>query len=103
MSQSKLFTVPKEPVQLPTAPNNLPAQLAPLIGRDKEVEAVCRLLKEAHTRLLTLVGPGGVGKTRLALQVAMETLGEFDDGVYFVELASITEADLVVPTIATTL
>lgn len=58
-------------------------------------------------RLLTLVGPGGVGKTRLALQVAGELLEEFEDGfedgVYFVELASIVEADLVVPTIAAVL
>jgi predicted ATPase len=79
---------------------NLPAQLTPLVGREQEVEKVCALLRSEETRLLTLTGPGGVGKTRLGLRVAEELAGEFADGVCFVSLAPIREPNLVVPTIA---
>jgi predicted ATPase/DNA-binding CsgD family transcriptional regulator len=103
MPEPKLYFVPKEPRPPAQAPNNLPFEPTPLVGRDQDLEAACRMLAEADVRLLTLVGPGGVGKTRLALRVAEEMLEGFEDGVYFVELASIAEADLVIPTIANTL
>jgi predicted ATPase len=86
----------------PVAKHNLPAQLTPLIGRDQEVAAVSTLLRRPRVRLLTLVGTGGVGKTRLALQVATDLHADFPDGVYFVSLAPISDAALVMPTIAQT-
>jgi predicted ATPase/class 3 adenylate cyclase/DNA-binding CsgD family transcriptional regulator len=79
-------------------PNNLPAQLTNFIGREQELGELRRLL--GRTRLLTLTGPGGTGKTRLALQVAGEQIGQFEDGVFFVGLAPIFDPGLVIPTIA---
>jgi hypothetical protein len=70
---------------------NLPAQLPPLLGREQDVAAACGLLEQTGVRLLALVGPGGVGKTRLALQVAAEMLHTFPDGVYSVSLAPISD------------
>lgn len=107
MSRSKLLILPGEPSQREQIPTNLLVQPTALIGRERELEAVRRLL-EGHegsgaVRLLTLVGLGGVGKTRLALQVAEDELQRFPDGVYFVELAAITDPDLVIPAIARTL
>jgi predicted ATPase/DNA-binding CsgD family transcriptional regulator len=103
MLDSDLHLQPEGPPERPQAPNNLPIDRGRLIGRDREVHTVCHLLAEPHVRLLTLAGPGGVGKTRLALQVAREMLEQFEDGVYLVELASIAEAGLVIPTAATVL
>ena len=80
--------------------HNLPAQLTPLVGRDHEVAAACALLRQPDVRLLTLTGTGGVGKTRLGLQIATELIGDGIDGVCFVQLASISDPELVVPTIA---
>jgi predicted ATPase/class 3 adenylate cyclase len=74
---------------------NLPAQPTPLVGRNEELEAVRTLLREESTRMVTLTGPGGTGKTRLALQVAADLVDEFPDGVYGVLLASISDPDLV--------
>jgi predicted ATPase/class 3 adenylate cyclase len=79
--------------------HNLPAQATPLIGREAEVVTVCELLRQPATRLLTLTGPGGIGKTRLALQAAAELLDDAPDGVWFVPLASIRDAALVAPAI----
>src|SRR6266487_2431878 len=79
---------------------NLPAQLTPLIGRQQEIQAVCTLLRQPEVRLVTLTGMGGVGKTRLGLQVATDLLDEFADGICFVPLAPISDPDLVVATIA---
>src|SRR5215831_5732512 len=86
--------------QLDNSRSNLPAQVTPLIGRKQEVASVCTLLQHPEVRLVTLTGPGGVGKTRLGLEVASEMLDDFADGVYFVPLAPISDPDLVVPTIA---
>jgi predicted ATPase/DNA-binding CsgD family transcriptional regulator len=80
--------------------HNLPAQLTPLIGREQEVTEVSTLLRRPEVRLVTLMGTGGVGKTRLGLTVATDLLADFADGVCFVSLAPISDSDLVVPTIA---
>jgi predicted ATPase/DNA-binding XRE family transcriptional regulator len=78
----------------------IPVSLTPLIGRERERAELGQLLRRAGVRLVTLTGPGGVGKTRLALAVAGEALGEFPDGVAFVDLSSLHEPALVLPTIA---
>jgi predicted ATPase/transcriptional regulator with XRE-family HTH domain len=80
-------------------PNNLPAQRTTFIGRP-EVTSVVELLRRPGTRLLTLNGPPGIGKTRLSLQVSGVMLDDFADGVFFVPLAPISDPDLVLPTIA---
>jgi predicted ATPase/class 3 adenylate cyclase len=80
--------------------HNLPVQATPLIGRDKEVARLCALLRRSDVRLVTLTGPGGVGKTRLGLQLAAEMIDAFADGVYFVRLSRLSDPDLVIPTIA---
>jgi predicted ATPase/class 3 adenylate cyclase/Tfp pilus assembly protein PilF len=80
--------------------NNLPLQPTPLIGREKEVSEVCDLLRTEETRLLTLTGPGGTGNTRVALQAAADLLEDFPDGTYFVSLATLTEAELLLPAVA---
>jgi class 3 adenylate cyclase len=84
-------------------PNNLPLQPTPFLGREQEVEHVVELLNRPEVRFLTLTGPGGTGKTRLALQAAAESLDDFRDGVFFVPLALLTDPELVLPTIASTL
>ena len=81
------------PRTLDARPNNLPAQLTRFIGREADVAAVRDLL--ADHRLVTLTGPGGTGKTRLALEVGADALADTPDGVFFVDLSSVTEADLV--------
>ena len=85
------------------SPNNLPLQPTPFLGREKEVHAVQQLLLRESSRLVTLTGPGGVGKTRLGLQVAAELAEHFPDGTWFVSLAPISDPDLVIPTISQTL
>jgi predicted ATPase/class 3 adenylate cyclase/DNA-binding CsgD family transcriptional regulator len=88
---------------LDTHAHNLPIQLTSLIGREQEIAAIGHLLQRQEVRLLTLTGPGGTGKTRLGLQVAAELSEEFSDGVFFVNLAPLSDPELVVPTIAQTL
>jgi predicted ATPase/class 3 adenylate cyclase/Tfp pilus assembly protein PilF len=83
--------------------NNLPLQPTPLVGREKEVADVCNLLRDDETRLITLTGPGGTGKTRLALQAAADLLEDFPDGTFFAPLATLTEAELFLPAVAETL
>ena len=78
----------------------MPLQPTPFLGREREVGAIVALLGRADVRLLTLTGPGGTGKTRLALQVAAELLEDFADGVYFVDLAPLMDPELVPGAIA---
>ncbi|HZS00248.1 MAG TPA: tetratricopeptide repeat protein [Chloroflexota bacterium] len=85
---------------LDSRPNNLPAQTTPLVGREEEIAAARARLLHPDVRLLTLTGPGGSGKTRLGLQVAAESLDDFDDGVFFVPLAAISDPSLLASTIA---
>ncbi len=86
---------------LESVPNNLPVQITSFVGREREMAEVKRLL--ASTRLLTLSGTGGTGKTRLSLQVAAEILESYPDGVWLVEFATIDDATLVVETVAAAL
>ncbi|MGW8145187.1 MAG: tetratricopeptide repeat protein, partial [Anaerolineales bacterium] len=78
-------------------PNNLPVQLTSFVGRENEI---AELKQEMHKhRLVTLTGTGGTGKTRLALQVAADLIERFDHGVWFIELAPLTDPDLIAQTI----
>jgi predicted ATPase/class 3 adenylate cyclase len=88
---------------LGTRPTNLPAQLTPLLGREREVAELGELVGRSDVRLVTLTGPGGTGKTRLALQLGAELIEGFAAGVFVVDLAPIRDPALVLPTIARTL
>jgi predicted ATPase/transcriptional regulator with XRE-family HTH domain len=79
---------------------NLPIFPTPVIGREREVEQLSALLCKPDCRLLTLVGPGGIGKTRLAVEAAANTQDAFADGVYFVSLAPVNATSFIVPMIA---
>ena len=80
-----------------------PTPLTNIIGRDPEIETIFQLLRHPGVRLLTLTGPGGIGKTRLALQTAVALADDFEAGITFVPLAAISDPNLVIPTIARTL
>jgi predicted ATPase/DNA-binding CsgD family transcriptional regulator len=80
--------------------HNLPAQLSPFIDRVRELSELNALLQEPHTRLLTILAAGGMGKTRLALAAAEHALPQFTDGVFYVPLAPLTSVEQVVPAIA---
>jgi predicted ATPase/DNA-binding XRE family transcriptional regulator len=81
----------------------LPMPLTSLIGREQELTDLTVLLGQANVRLVTVTGPGGTGKTRLALEVGAHLQGTFRDGVLFVDLAPVREAEFVLPTLASTL
>ena len=84
-------------------PHNLPAHQPPLIGRDGERALLLERLLDPRTALLTLTGTGGVGKTRLALQLARDAIGRFSGGVWLVELATLADPELVVDATAAAL
>jgi predicted ATPase/class 3 adenylate cyclase len=88
---------------LSNRPTNLPVQPNRFIGRTEELASITDLLRERETRLLTLTGPGGTGKTRVALQVGAELVDEFADGVYAVFLGQLRDPDLVAGVVAKTL
>ena len=81
-----LTSQPAEP-GLPGPPRSLPSPLTAFIGRESQVQEVMELARQSDVRLLCLTGPGGVGKTRLALEAARNLLPDFKDGVYFVDLS----------------
>lgn len=85
------------------ATHNLPSELTPFLGREMELSAIETLIGDSHNRLVTIVAPGGMGKTRLALQVAVHMLERFPQGVYFVELDNITSAEHIVQSVAAVL
>jgi predicted ATPase/serine/threonine protein kinase len=81
-------------------PNNLPVQRTAFIGREQEATALRQLLSRADVQLVTLTGPGGIGKTRLVLQVATDAAAEFPGGICFVPLSAVTDHGLIASTIA---
>ena len=86
-----------------SAPSNLPVPTTPFIGRRPESEALTRMLTDPRQRLITLLGPGGIGKTRLALEAAHAQLATFEQQVYFIQLAAFQTADAILPAIASAL
>jgi predicted ATPase/DNA-binding SARP family transcriptional activator len=81
-------------------PHNLSPSSFPFVGREEELTELADILANPDCRLVTLIGPGGIGKTRLALQAAADHIGAFAHGVYFIPLASVNSADLLVSTMA---
>jgi predicted ATPase/transcriptional regulator with XRE-family HTH domain/predicted negative regulator of RcsB-dependent stress response len=81
-------------------PTNLPILPTPLIGRQRELTELLQILREPHCRMLTCVGPGGMGKTRLAIETATQLQNEFADGIFFVPLASVSSGNFIIPMIA---
>ncbi len=97
---------PDLPAQFPplrtlaTRPNNLPLQPTPFLGREDQVARIVDLLCRDDVRLLTITGPGGVGKTRLALQAAADRLEDFPDGAWFIDLSTLSDPALVPSVVA---
>jgi predicted ATPase/DNA-binding XRE family transcriptional regulator len=96
------MNVPSETEGTPRIPS-LPHSPVRIIGRERELAALCDLLVQDEHQLVTLTGPGGTGKTRLAQEVAARLTSRFPDGVWFVDLSPLTDADLVLSTIAAAL
>jgi predicted ATPase/class 3 adenylate cyclase len=84
-------------------PNNLPTQASTFIGRDAELREIRASIERESVRLLTLTGPGGTGKTRLALRVAADEIDRFDHGVFFIDLSAIRDTQAVLASIARTI
>lgn len=94
---SSIFAEP----QTPSTPvrHNLPQQPTAFVGREAELSELTALLEKPTVRMVTILGPGGMGKTRLGLEVALSQLGRFEDGVYFVALAQVSDPSLIVAAI----
>ena len=99
MSKVTLADHPQQPND-PSPELRLPIPLTPLIGREREIAQLRQLLNRPEVRLVTITGPGGVGKTSLALQVAHELSATFAGGAHFISLAAIRDLTLIIPTIA---
>jgi predicted ATPase len=95
------FATPTPPVGTPR--HNLPTQTTPFVGREAELHEMSRLLADPSVRLLTVLGVGGMGKTRLALEAGREQIDHFERGVYFVPLAGLESFEAIVPAIAKSL
>jgi predicted ATPase len=80
--------------------HNLPYATAPFVNRVSEIAEITHRLNSSDCRLLTLVGPGGIGKTRLAIRVAASYADQFEDGVYFVPLHPLSSSEFIITTIA---
>jgi predicted ATPase/DNA-binding SARP family transcriptional activator len=94
---------PRLAPSIPPAPYNLPVAPTPFVGRETELTELHGLLVQGQHRLVTLLGPGGIGKSRLALEAAREQVGLYSDGVYFVPLAALDEPRALLPAIADSL
>lgn len=99
LGETILFPEPLPRAEMGLSQHHLPISPTPLVGREQEVIALCALLQRPQVRLVTLAGTGGVGKTRLALEVGAEVRGSFADGVYFVSLAPVRDPNLVISAI----
>src|SRR5258708_21297331 len=96
---NRLLSLAREPRKpSPMTIHNLPYQATPFLGRDRELAEIAKLLTEPACKLLTLVGPGGIGKTRLSLEVARN--GEYGEATHYIALQGLTSPDLIVPAIA---
>jgi hypothetical protein len=88
------------PATLDRRPNNLPTQTSAFVGRDAELAQIGSRLADEAVRLLTLTGPGGTGKTHLALRAAADEIDRFEDGVFFVDLSAVRAPEDVPTSIA---
>jgi predicted ATPase len=91
---------PQTAVARPSRPTNLPARTSRLVGRGRELEEITATLRGGEVRLLTLTGPGGVGKTLLAAEAARLLLPDFDDGVFAVDLSALADPELLASHVA---
>ena len=96
---TKRFDTPPLGIELLNR-HNLPVQTTPFVGREAEVDALVKLLDDPANRLITILAPGGMGKTRLSLEVAERCLERYADGVFFIELAPLSDTDNIMTTIA---
>src|SRR5215213_3891009 len=100
MASSQASVAPSSPRAFHKPSHNLPLPLTSFVNRLSDVSNVAALLLDADVRLLTLLGPPGIGKTRLSIHTAATVAEHFRDGVWFVDLAPISDASLVLPAIA---
>lgn len=91
---SSQFPLVTKPIRsLTKRPTNLPGQLTSFIGREQNLQEICQRMRQTDTRLLTLIGPGGMGKTRSSIQVGNSLLDEYEDGVFFIPLAPLNRTE----------